>query len=146
MSLKNWTRIIHQLKWVILLLPISLFSQQWEMDITLGTYHYNRYYLWNLERNEFNEFNPGVLLYRRKEDWKLGGGVILNSYERVSYLIGIGYDVTPKVSVVGGFITGYGNTDVDKSIVPMGMVTYKIGRFKIGASPAFVIAMMSFKL
>ena len=134
------------LKWIwIWLLPLSMYSQSWEMDITLRTYHYNRYYLWNLERNQFNEFNPGVLVYHNKEDWKLGGGIILNSYHRVSYLVGVGKDVSPKISLVGGLITGYGNTDVDKSLLPMVMGTYKIGRFKIGISPAFVMGMITIK-
>jgi hypothetical protein len=130
---------------ILLLLPLSLHSQ-WEVDATLGTYHYNRYYLWNLEKYEFNEFNPGAIVYYNKENYKLGGGIILNSYERVSYLVGVGHDFNPKLSIVGGFITGYGKTDVDRSVIPMGMITYKIKRFKIGLSPAFVMVMLNFKI
>jgi hypothetical protein len=131
---------------ILLLFPTFIFSQKWEADITLGTFHYNRYYMYELVKYDFNEFNPGVILYRNINNFKIGGGVLINSYGRVGNVAGIGYDFSDKVSVLGGIATGYEDTDIDKKVYPMAMITYKIGRFKVGASPAFLIGMYNIKL
>jgi hypothetical protein len=130
---------------ILLLFPLFSYSQSWEMDVTLGSYHFNRYYRWYGEKMNFNEFNPGFILYKKENKFKIGGGVIVNSYGKVSYLSGIGYDFNDRVSVLGGLATGYKNTDINKMIYPLGMVTYKMGRFKIGATPTFVVGMLNFK-
>lgn len=131
---------------ILLLLPTFIFSQKWEADITLGTFHYNRYYMYELVKYDFNEFNPGIIFYRNINKFKIGGGVLINSYGRVGNVSGIGYDFNDKVSVLGGIATGYEDTDIDRKIYPIGMLTYKIGRFKVGASPAFLIGMYNIKL
>lgn len=130
---------------ILLLLPTFIFSQKWEADITLGTFHYNRYYMYELVKYDFNEFNPGIIVYKNIDKYKLGGGVLLNSYGRVGYTGGIGYDFNPKVSILAGIISGYEDTDIDKKIYPMAVLTYQIRKFKIGVSPAFFILMYNIK-
>lgn len=131
---------------ILLLLPTFIFSQKWEADITLGTFHFNRYYMYELVKYDFNEFNPGVIVYKNINRYKLGSGVLLNSYGRVGTVSGIGYDFNDKFSILGGIATGYENTDIDKKIYPMVMVTYEIKKLKIGVSPAFFILMYNIKI
>ena len=102
--------------------------------------------MWNLQKYEFNEFNPGAIFYYNQNKVKYGGGLILNSYNRASYITGVGYIISPNLTVLVGVATGYGNTDVDKPIMPMAILTYQVGRFKLGVSPAFVMGMVNFKL
>jgi len=89
------------------------------LDISIGSYHFNRDYEWN-------EVNPG-LIYRWKpvddNNFFFSAGIFKNSFEDTSIFGGIGneYVVVPKRFTIGyniGLVSGYSN-DWNLPVLPM---------------------------
>lgn len=131
---------------ILLLFNLKAYSQKWEIDLTVGTWHYQRDYLWYGVPQRFSEFNPGVIVQRDISHFKIGGGYIKNSYDKDTWIGTIGYNLTSKVSVNLGLATGYGHTDMDMDLLPVGMVSYRFKNFKIGLSPQFLLYSFNFRL
>lgn len=130
----------------ILLFSVKGYSQYWEVDLTLGTFHYNRTYLNKFTPTRFIEFNPGIIVQKRIDNLKIGGGYFKNSYGKNSLLGTVGYVITPNIDLNVGAATGYQDTDMDKEIMPMLVLSYRIKSFKIGVSPQFILYSFNLRL
>ena len=131
---------------LLLLLNIKGYSQEWEINLTLGSFHYERTYLDLFEPTKYNEFNPGAIIQKRRGNLKIGGGYVLNSYNKSSLIALVGTDITPHLDFNIGVATGYSNTEIDMDLLPLAVISYKIKNFKVGLSPQFLLYSLNFRL
>lgn len=130
----------------VVLSQINLQDRGWEIDITLSSFHYNREYLDLFVPTRYNEFNPGLIVQRDFGKYKFGGGYVYNSYNKNSFLILGGYDYYNKLSLNIGLATGYKETEMKKTLLPIIILSYDLGIVKIGISPIFAISSLNFEL
>lgn len=116
-----------------------------ELDVTLGTVHFNRTYLDNLIPTRYNEFNPGLIVQYDFGRIKIGGGTFLNSFKEQSWVGSIGYDFSNKLSLNIGIMTGYENTEIKMYYLPQILLSYDLGFIKVGISPIFVLTSLNFE-
>lgn len=130
---------IVMIRLLVLLVPCMTFSQL-NVDILLGTRHHYRTYMYDSEIHSFNEINPGILLSNYVgEKTKVGIGIYLNSYNKFSSIYTLGRDLSKRLEIGVGVATGYKNTDMDKGLLPIGIINYKMGPFKLGLTPQFFL-------
>ena len=130
----------------LLLSQVKLVDKGWDIDFTFSTFHFDRRYLDNLVPTSYNEFNPGVIIQRDFGKYKVGGGYVYNSYAKHSLVTTVGFDYNTKLSLNVGIMTGYKNTDMDRTILPTIMLSYDFGFFKFGISPIFMLSSVNFEL
>lgn len=130
---------IVMIRLLVLLIPCMTFSQL-NVDILLGTRHHYRTYMYESEIHSFNEFNPGILVSNYiGEKTKVGIGFYHNSYRKFSSIYTLGRDLSKRLEIGVGVATGYKNTDMNKVLLPIGIINYKIGPFKLGLTPQFFL-------
>lgn len=140
------------MKWIFLLFPLLSFSQYFTADVTIGTrHHYRSYMYYNEDQGprskilKFQEINPGAIIYwNTPKKRKIGLGLYMNSYRNPSVVLtagaqkgNFGFDL--------GFATGYGDTDLNTKILPMVIAHYSLKRLKIGVSPQFILFAINIK-
>jgi len=130
----------------IILSQVELEDKGWEVDITLSTFHFDRQYLDNLVPTSYNEFNPGIIIQRDFGKYKIGGGYVYNSYSKHSLIATVGFDYYKNLSLNAGIITGYKNTDMNRTILPTILLSYDFGFVKLGVSPIFTLSSLNFEL
>ena len=130
----------------LLLSQVELEDKGWEIDITVSTFHFDRQYLDNLVPTPYNEFNPGIIVQRDFGKYKIGGGYVYNSYGKHSLVTTVGFDYFTNLSLNIGIMTGYKNTDMNRTILPTIMLSYDFVFFKFGITPLFTLSSINFEL
>jgi len=128
------------MRWLLaVLLSTSLYAQDWEVHVPLLSHHLiAQQYLyddketfdptctgnWCTRVGDYTNFNPGIVVYRYHEDWKVGGGTFRNSLGELGFLMGGGYEYK-KGGIEIGIATGYEKQKSMNSIIPIYSVYYR---------------------
>lgn len=125
---------------------VSLQDRGWDLDITITSFHFNRTYLNSLTPTRYNEFNPGLFVQYDFGKYRTGVGYFINSYGKHSLGVLAGLDYYTKLTLNLGVLTGYRDTDMDRQILPLVMLSYDVGLFKVGISPMYTLLTFNIEL
>ena len=133
------------MRWLLaVLLSTSLYSQDWEIHVPLLSHHLVSQHYWWEDKETFDptctgnwcrrlgtytNFNPGVIIYKYHEDWKVGGGAFRNSLGELGFLMGGGYEYK-KAGVEVGIASGYEKQTSMNNVIPMYSIYYRLWIFK----------------
>ncbi len=104
-------------------------AENLEVELHLTSYHF--------DDDGYEEDNYGLgLSYYFKQRWSVTGGGFNNSYDDVSFYVGVayGYDLCPSnvfactIGAIGGIVTGYGdNIDNAGELWPIILPEFRLG-------------------
>ena len=134
------------MRWLLLMLvSTSLYAQDWEVHIPIVSQHLISQTFWydkNITddvicngstcttKGRYTNFNPGFVVYRYHEDFKIGGGILRNSLGELTYLYGVGYEYK-NAGIEVGLATGYEKQTGADPIMPMYSIYYRLWMFKL---------------
>ena len=84
---------------------------------------------WCRRLGTYTNFNPGVIVYKYHEDWKVGGGAFRNSLGELGFLMGGGYEYK-NAGVEVGIASGYEKQTSMNNVIPMYSIYYRLWIFK----------------
>lgn len=125
---------------------VNLVDRGWELDITITSFHYSRTYLNSLTPTRYNEFNPGLFVQYDFGRYRTGLGYFVNSYGRHSIGVLAGLDYYTRLTLNLGLLSGYKDTDMGRQILPLIMLSYDVGLFKVGISPMYTLLTFNIEL
>lgn len=133
--------------WFFLLVLVSTigYSQNWEVHVPVLSHHFSaKTYLkstandictggYCIDAYPMNNINPGIIVFKYFNKFKIGGGLYKNSTERTSIIIGGGYELINNIGIEAGLATNYEPREFQgKSLfVPLYGLYFKQHIFKI---------------
>ena len=137
--------------YLLVLFSTNLFSQNWEVHIPLFSYHPGLTSYVTTEINDkctggfcfetykINNFNPGLILYKKYNKFKIGAGLYRNSEKKLSITLGGGYNFTKNFGIEGGIATNYLS-----GTIPVAMLYYRYKHIKLTFNHSVINLGLSF--